>query len=120
MYMSCVVTQCSNQIFTVHRLWPEEGTPLDYKPVLTIIFFHGLQIREGDKAWKNTWSQRHSADACWPKEWLPRDLGERKVVVYSLSYDADATRYYGRGNTENVDEIGKDLIHKLVARYGLC
>ncbi len=108
----------------MHRLWPEGEAALDYKPALTVIFFHGLQIREGDKAWETTWSQRRNEKGgklvCWPRDWLPRDLGEKKVVVYSLSYDADATRFYGRGNTENVDEIGKDLIKSLVARYSLC
>lgn len=109
-------------IFTVHRLWPEEGAALDYKPALAIIFFHGLQIRDGHNAWEATWRQRQGGDGestlvCWPKAWLPQDLGERKVVVYSLSYDADSTQLYGRGNTNDVEEIGKDLISKLVARY---
>lgn len=94
--------------------------PVDYEPALTIIFFHGLQIKDGDKAWETTWRQRHRMEGsqivCWPREWLPRDLGERKVVVYSLSYDADAIQWKGRGNTEDVQDIGKDLIQKLVTR----
>lgn len=56
---------------------------------------------------------------CWPREWLPRDLGEKKVVVYSLSYDADAIQWKGRGQTGDVQEIGKDLIQKLVTSQEL-
>lgn len=115
-----ILSMTSQNVFTVHRLWPEEGAALDYNPKLAIIFFHGLQIRDGHKAWEATWTQRQGGDGestpvCWPKAWLPRDLGEKKVVVYSLSYDADATQWYGRGNTDDVEEIGKDLISKLVA-----
>lgn len=112
-------------------MWPPKGEPLDYKPKLVATFFHGLQSTNGGSAWKLAWSQRQngkpwektftyqyifgqSSRKCW-LEWLPLDLGERDVVIYSLSYDADMIQRKGRGQHGDVQEIAKDLIEKFVA-----
>jgi len=71
-----------------HQLWPPpEG---NQRTELDVVLFHGLQLttKEGGDAWSSTWTQRDRDDVCWPREWLPYDLGEA-VRIFSVSYNAD-------------------------------
>lgn len=101
------------QLYPVHRL-PEEGRPLPTNHQLTVVFFHGLQTFAGARAWKDTWRQRDDVNCIWPGVWLLEDLGEENVLVLSLSYDADATRWGDNGNTESVEQIGSNLVQNFV------
>ncbi|KAH8932909.1 hypothetical protein BDL97_18G004300 [Sphagnum fallax] len=96
----------------VNRLYPvnpqdDDGATFD------IVFFHGLQIVGGtaaQEAYRTTWTNKDNV--LWPKEWLPNDL--ENIRVFSLSYDAEATKWFGRGNTEDVEYIAENLFHSLV------
>ncbi len=78
-----------------------------------IVLFHGLQIGGGtaaQEAYRRTWTNKDNV--LWPKEWLPNDL--ENIRVFSLSYDAEATKWFGEGNTEDVEYIGENLFQSLV------
>ncbi len=78
-----------------------------------IVLFHGLQIGGGtaaQEAYRRTWTNKDNV--LWPKEWLPNDL--ENIRVFSLSYDAEATKWFGQGNTEDVEYIGENLFQSLV------
>jgi hypothetical protein len=70
----------------VHQLWPppecKQRTELD------VVLFHGLQLTPNDTidAWSTTWTQRDNDYVCWPRDWLPFDLGEA-VRIFSVSYN---------------------------------
>jgi hypothetical protein len=68
----------------VHQLWPPSG---DGRRIdLNVVFFHGLQLTANDvnHAWTSTWTQRGHDNVCWPREWLPCDLGEAVRVFSGL------------------------------------
>jgi hypothetical protein len=96
----------------VNRLYPENPQD-DGVATFDVVFFHGLQIvggTEAQQAYKKTWTNKDKV--LWPKEWLPNDLGN--IRVFSLSYDAEATKLFGQGNTEDVENIGDNLFQSLV------
>ncbi|KAH9532539.1 hypothetical protein CY35_18G003200 [Sphagnum magellanicum] len=96
----------------VNRLYPENPQD-DGVATFDVVFFHGLQIVGGtaaQQAYKKTWTNKDKV--LWPKEWLPNDLGN--IRVFSLSYDAEATKLFGQGNTEDVEYIGDNLFQSLV------
>jgi hypothetical protein len=64
-------------------------------------------------AWKTTWT--NNSNVCWPQEWLPEDLGKERVRLLSMSYDSKAEN---QGNTEDVRDIGFQLVESLVTVYG--
>jgi hypothetical protein len=72
----------------VHQLWPPSGGK--QRTELDVVFFHGFQLTANatSDAWSSTWTQRGRGDVCWPREWLPFDLGEA-VRIFSVSYNAD-------------------------------
>jgi hypothetical protein len=96
----------------VNRLYPvnpqdDDGATFD------VVFFDGLQIVGGtaaQEAYRTTWTNKDKV--LWPKEWLPNDL--ENIRVFSLSYDAEATKWFGQGNTEDVEYIGENLFQSLV------
>ncbi len=97
----------------VHQLWPpSEGKQ---RTELDLVFFHGLQFTATDTsdAWSSTWTQRGHDDVCWPREWLPYDLGEA-VRIFSVSYNAHVvTSPY-----DHVSEIACNLFQNLMTpRY---
>jgi len=72
----------------VHQLWPPSGGK--QRTELDVVFFHGFPLTANDTwdAWSSTWTQRGHGDVCWPRDWLPFDLGE-SVRIFSVSYNAD-------------------------------
>ncbi|CAM6005339.1 unnamed protein product [Sphagnum balticum] len=103
--------------YTVHQLWPEDKENVEPNSnTLTLIFFHGLQLKDGKSPWRTTWKARDT-DECWPQKWLPEDLREKgiqNVRVLSLSYDSIASRWFGRGRTKDVSDIGQYLVDNLI------
>ena len=97
----------------MHQLFPLSGDTCEAD--VDVIFFHGLQQRPGDQSWKSSWVQRGKPEVCWPRDWLPEDV-RGKVRVLSLEYDAQIMEKGGRGNTEDVDNIGSNLKQSLVDR----
>ncbi|CAK9868058.1 unnamed protein product [Sphagnum jensenii] len=96
----------------VNRLYPVNPQD-DGGASFDIVFFHGLQIVGGtaaQEAYRTTWTNKDNV--LWPKEWLPNDL--ENIRVFSLSYDAEATKWFGQGNTEDVEYIGENLFQSLV------
>ncbi len=49
---------------------------------------------------------------CWFTPALTKDL--KYIRVFSLSYEREATKWFARGNSEDVDEIGENLVPTLV------
>jgi len=93
----------------VHQLWPhsvsKERTELD------VVLFNGLQLTANDTsdAWSSTWTQRGYDNVCWPREWLPFDVGE-PVRIFSVSYNAHVY--------DCVSEIAHNLFQNLMSpRY---
>lgn len=103
----------------LRQLYPSEGNG-NSTYNFDIVFFHGLQITGGDKAWESTWVSPGAGpdgkDVCWPREWLPQDFDNIRVL--SASYDADATVFFGRGQTEDLEYIGENLT-KCMKQYGI-
>ncbi len=94
----------------VHQLWPRSGDKR--KTELDVVFFHGFQLTASDTpAWISTWTQRGQDDVCWPRDWLPYDLGEA-VRIFSLSYDADVVN----SAYCHVSEIVDNLLQTLMSR----
>ena len=102
----------------IHQLFPPEGTD-NGSYNFDVVFFHGLQIYGGDKAWETTWvspkAGSNGEDVCWPREWLPQDFD--KIRVLSASIDSDATIFFGRENTESTEDIGEVLIKCMLETY---
>ncbi len=93
----------------MHQLWPPSGD--NRNTHLDILFFHGLQLTANDvnHAWTSTWTQRGCDNVCWPREWLPCDLGEA-VRIFSVSYDVHVVT----STHDHVSEIADNLIQTLI------
>ncbi len=105
------------QMPPVTQVW----RPDDHKgPIrFDVVFFHGLQFgQDAHNMWKTTWSTRNHPETCWPQEWLGPQLGN-DVRILLLSYDAYATKSKSHefGNTGDVSDITKNLVHSVVARF---
>jgi hypothetical protein len=96
----------------VNRLYPVNPQD-DGGATFDVVFFHGLQFVGGtaaQEAYRKTWTKKDKV--LWPKEWLLNDL--ENIRVFSLSYDLEATKWFGQGNTEDVEYIGENLFQSLV------
>jgi hypothetical protein len=99
----------SSSNWPVHQLWPPpEG---NQRTELDVVLFHGLQLSANDSsdAWSSTWTQRGHDDVCWPREWLPFDLGE-PVRIFSVSYNAHVVT----SPHDHVSEIADNLFQTLI------
>ncbi|KAH8932892.1 hypothetical protein BDL97_18G003500 [Sphagnum fallax] len=83
----------------VTRLYPTNAKD-DAEANFDVIFFHGLKVGEGTD-YEKTWT--NNENILWPRQWLPKDL--KRIRVFSVSYDAEATKWFVRGNTEDVEHI---------------
>ncbi len=92
----------------VTRLYPTNAKD-DHEATFDIIFFHGLKIDAGT-GYENTW--RNTAGILWPQKWLPEDL--ENIRVFSVSYDAEATKWFAPDNEEDVEYIGNNLLQDIV------
>jgi hypothetical protein len=102
----------ATSIIPVHRFYPIDAAD-DVNKTFDVVFFHGLQITGGtaDKeGYKKTWTTKDNI--LWPQEWLPKDL--KYIRVFSLSYDTEVTKWFAKDNSEDVDEIGENLVQTLV------
>ncbi|CAK9876702.1 unnamed protein product [Sphagnum jensenii] len=98
----------------VRQLWPPSGG--NQNTELDVVLFHGLQVTANDSsdAWSSTWTQRGHADVCWPQGWLPFDLGEEAVRIFSVSYNAHVVT----SPHDHVSEIAHNLFQTLMnSRY---
>jgi hypothetical protein len=93
----------------VTRLYPTDAKH-DDKATFDVIFFHGLKIDAGTD-YEKTWSDKANT-ILWPQKWLPEDL--ENIRVFSVSYDAEATKWFARDNTEDVEYIGENLLQNVV------
>ncbi|CAK9265674.1 unnamed protein product [Sphagnum jensenii] len=106
--------QMAASFLSVHRFYPIERKD-DVNKTFDVVFFHGLQITGGtapQEGFEKTWTTRDN-NILWPREWLPNDL--KDIRVFSLSYDTEATKWFAKGNSEDVDEIGENLAMALVS-----
>jgi hypothetical protein len=94
----------------VHQLWPPEDTACcsDFD----IVFFHGVQKPGKTYAWKSTWVQDTHAQEFWVKDWLPQDL-DGNVRVFALSYDSCAIESKNEGQSEDIDDLGRNAFKNL-------
>jgi len=92
----------------VKRLYPTDAKD-DKENPFDIIFFHGLKIDAGTD-YENTW--RNKKNILWPQQWLPDDL--ENIRVFSVSYDAEATKWFAEDNRQDVKKIGKNLLEGVV------
>ncbi len=77
--------------------------------VVDIIFVHGL-----GGASKGTWCKNYDRKLCWPKEWLPEDLGPDKVRVLTFGYNAGVS---SKTKTKvNISDFAKGLLAAM--KYG--
>ena len=97
----------------VHVLYPS-ATNDDKNFNFDIILFHSLQSAGWETLWRSTWESPAGAGGngedkvCWPAVWLPEDLDGIRVL--SVSYDADATKYFSMEHTENnIEDTGENL-----------
>ncbi|CAN5959698.1 unnamed protein product [Sphagnum jensenii] len=95
-------------IIPVKRLYPTNGKD-DDKATFDVIFVHGLKIDAGTDL-EETW--RNKDNILWPQKWLPEDL--EKIRVFSFSYDAEATKWFSQDNTDDVEDIGENLLQNVV------
>jgi hypothetical protein len=109
--ISCAGGTFSKQMapsIPVKRLYPTDAKH-DKEATFDVIFFHGLKIDAGTD-YEKTW--RNKANILWPQKWLPEDL--ENIRVFSVSYDAEATKWFARDNTEDVEYIGENLLQNVV------
>ncbi len=95
-------------IIPVKRLYPTDARHAE-EATFDVIFFHGLKIDAGTD-YENTW--RNKENILWPEMWLPEDL--KNIRVFSVSYDAEATKWFARDNTDDVEYIGQNLLQNVV------
>jgi hypothetical protein len=99
-------------IIPVNRLYPIDPKD-DVNTNSDVVFFHGLQSTGGtapQEGYKKTWTTKDNI--LWPQECLPKDL--KYIPVFSLSYDTEVRRWFAKGNSEDVDYIGENLVKILV------
>ncbi|CAK9237317.1 unnamed protein product, partial [Sphagnum jensenii] len=100
----------------VHELW---SPPMDKKiqeTGLDILFVHGSHWynAEGVYGSTGTWMQRDNR-VCWPKVWLPADLGF-DVRILSVSYNDVPLREKGMPKQEIANVIAHELAQLLFPR----
>jgi len=85
---------------------------------LDILFVHGSLWNNTASArgWRGTWMQRDNPDVCWPKVWIPADLGFN-VRILSVSYNDVALREKDFPKQEIADVIAHELGQCLFPRY---
>ncbi len=93
---------------SVKRLYPSNAKD-DKEATFDVFFFHGLKIDAGTD-FEETWRNKDSI--LWPQKWLPEDVG--KIRVFSLSYDAEPTKWFSRDNTDDVEDIGQNFLQNVV------
>lgn len=92
------------QLHIVNQVWPLEHFPFPKDNNLDIIFFEGnVMIDCAD-----TWIQRGKPGVCWPRDWLPQDLGE-SIRVFLLNYRI----------ADGFGHVVENLQKHLVSRYGV-
>ncbi|KAL6714385.1 hypothetical protein ACLMJK_007808 [Lecanora helva] len=73
------------------------------EPVVDLIFVHGL----GGASIK-TWCKNHDRNLCWPKYWVPGDLGNDNVRVLTFGYNAEVL---SKTKTKaNISDFAKSLL----------
>jgi hypothetical protein len=92
----------------VKRLYPIDAKDKD-KATFDVIFCHGLKIDAGTD-YEKTWMNKDNI--LWPREWLPEDV--ENIRVFSLYYDGEATKWFARDNTKDVEYIGENLLQNVV------
>ncbi|CAM6113837.1 unnamed protein product [Calypogeia fissa] len=63
--------------------------PLQEKPEVEIVFFHGLKLKDCDKAHITTWMSEDNSEM-WPKTWLVEAFPKSRIITNS--YDSAPTR----------------------------
>jgi len=109
--ISCAGGTFSKQMapsFPVMRLYPTDAKH-DDKATFDVFFFHGLKI-DDETDYEKTWTNKNKI--LWPQQWLPKDL--ENIRVFSLSYDAEATKWFAADNTDDVEYIGENLLQNIV------
>jgi len=101
----------------VHRLW---SPPMDKKMQetgLDILFVHGSLSYNTESVYGSTgtWRQRDNL-VCWPKVWLPADLGF-DVRILSVSYNDVPLREKDMPKQEIANVIAHELAEILFPRY---
>ena len=92
----------------MNQVWPLENSFACESTKLNIIFFEGNVGERKFMSFKDTWMQRGNSGVCWPKDWLPVDLGN-DIRVLLLKYRiSDYSRLEG---------IVIDLQERLIFRY---
>lgn len=95
---------------TVYELYaPTEGDP-----AVDVVFFHGLQLGDGSRAWHDTWTGTKPGDGskfCWPAELLPADFPRARVL--SLCYDTAARQRHGKEGVFDLKDLGEYLLGAL-------
>ena len=75
----------------------------DTAPAVDLIFVHGL-----GGASTRTWCKGHDPSLCWPKYWLPEDLGYDNVRVLTFGYNAEVL---SKTKTKaNISDFAKSLL----------
>ncbi len=89
-----------------------EGKELD------ILFVDGSLWNDTARARgsRGTWMKRNNSRVCWPKVWLPADLGFN-VRILSVSYDDVALREKDIPKEEIADAIAHELFEILILGY---
>ena len=68
-----------------------------------LVFVHGL-----GGASSKTWCKNYDQILCWPREWLPEDLGPGKVRVLTFGYNAEVA---SKSKTKvNISDFAKGLL----------
>ncbi len=91
------------------KRWYTTDVKDDNEATFGIIFFGGLKIDAGTD-YEKTWSNK--ANILWAQKWLPEDL--ENIRVFSVSYDAEPTKWFAQANTEVVEYVGENLLQNVV------
>jgi len=85
---------------------------------LDILFVHGSLWKDRGSVggWRGTWTQRDNPDVCWPRDWLPADLGF-DVGKFGVSYNDVGLWEKDIPKQEIADVIAHELGQHLFRRY---
>ncbi len=68
----------------ITRLWPPEGD--NRVTNMDVVFFSDLEdVGTAPRSWNHgeTWVQKGHPEVCWPRQWLPEDLGSN-VRIFEI------------------------------------
>ncbi|CAM6097255.1 unnamed protein product [Calypogeia fissa] len=96
------ITEVNDSVFQLY--YPPSGTH-----DMDIIFFHGLQLGDFEKAYWKAWVATDNDRLIWPKEWLSLRFPGARIL--SVSYNSSAMKVAGQND---MYLLGENLVADII------